>query len=324
MSTVDIFSVSFFAVLVLLITAVPGYLLLKFKALPESAITSFSKILVFVCQPCLAVYTFSSAEFSVEKLCDIGVFALLCLVIHAVMLGGSYLVLRRKYSDAIYRIMTVANTLGNCAFFGIPILEAIYGEGTDLILFTTVYAVVMNVLGWTVCSAIMSGDTGYVSLKKVLINPALIGAAVAMILFCFRIPLTFTLPFTDRSFGILESTVTAAARMATPLSMIVMGMRLATMEFKSIFTDPRVYLTSLIKQMIMPLIAFALVFFLPIDGSMKQVFYIICACPVASVVLNYAEMCGQGQKEAAKMLLLGTMMSSLTLPVMMLLLPFLT
>lgn len=321
MNTFEVFSISFFAVAVLLITAVPGYLLIKGRVVPESTIQSLSKILVFVCQPCLAVYTFSSSEFSLGKLADVGLFTLLCIAINAVMLGGSYLVLRKRYArGAVARIATVATTLGNCAFFGIPILEALYGEGNELIIYTTVYAVVMNLIGWTIGSAIMSGDMRYVSLKKILTNPALIGAAVAMLIFCCRIPLSFTLPFTDIKFGILESTVTITARMATPISMIVMGMRLATMELKGLFNKPSVYLTVGVKQMVMPLIAFAMVYFLPIDPMMKQAFYVISACPVASVVLNYAEMCGAGQKEAANMLLLGTMLSSVTLPIMMLLL----
>ena len=323
MTTLEVFLTTLLAVAVMLLTAVPGYLLLKRKVLKEESVTSLSKVLVFVCQPCLAAYTFSSAEFSAELMADIGIFTLICLLLNGIMLGGSYLILRRRYSNVLYRIMTVATTLGNCAFFGIPILEAIYGEGTDLVLYTTVYAVVMNVIGWTIGSAIMSGDSRYVSVKKVLANPALIGAAVAMVIFCFRIPLTFTIPFTDRSFGILESTVTITARMSTPLSMLVMGMRLATMDMRSIFNEPRVYLTAVIKQMVMPLIAFAMVYFLPLDPGTKQAFYIISACPVASVVLNYAEMCGSGQKDAAKMLLLGTMMSSITMPIMMLLLQFL-
>ena len=105
--------------------------------------------------------------------------------------------------------------------------------------------------------------------------------------------------------------------------MIIMGMRLATMELRGLFTDLRVYLTIAVKQTVMPLIAFLLVFYLPISSEVKQTFFIICACPVASVVLNFAEIVGAGQREAAKMLLLGTLLSVVTLPPMMLLLPLL-
>ena len=111
--------------------------------------------------------------------------------------------------------------------------------------------------------------------------------------------------------------------MVATLSTATIGMRLATMELRGLFTDLRVYLTIAVKQIVMPLIAFLLVFYLPISSEVKQTFFIICACPVASVVLNFAEIVGAGQREAAKMLLLGTLLSVVTLPPMMLLLPLL-
>ena len=56
---------------------------------------------------------------------------------------------------------------------------------------------------------------------------------------------------------------------------------------------------------------------------MKAVLYIICCCPVASIVLNFSEILGEGQKEAASTVLLSTILSILTLPIMTLLLPLL-
>jgi predicted permease len=44
------------------------------------------------------------------------------------------------------------------------------------------------------------------------------------------------------------------------------------------------------------------------------------ACPVASVVLNFSEMLGQGQKTAANLVLLGTGLSAITIPLMVLIL----
>ena len=317
----QVFLISLFAVAVLLLTAVPGYLLIKRKLIGEDCIAGFSKVLIYVTQPCLVIYSFKTATFSPEKLLDIGVFALLCIVVNGVMLLGSYLVLRKRCEDPIYRIMTIATTFGNCAFFGVPIIEALFPEeASGLIVFTTVYAVVMNILGWTVGSAIISRNTKYVSVKKIFVNPATIGAYIGLFLFVLEIPLVFTIPGTTTPFKILSDMVTATARMATPLSMLVMGMRLATMDLKATFTNPKVYLTIAVKQFVMPLVALLVVLFLPIDPVIKRTFFIICACPVASIVLNYAEIVGAGQKEGANMVLLGTMLSIVTLPIMSLLL----
>ena len=309
-----IFKIALIAVAVLLLAAVPGYLMMKRRMIDEACIAGFSKVLLFVCQPCLAVYTFTSATLSAEKLIDVGIFALLSAVIFLIVLGGAYLFLHKKYSEPIYRIVTIATTFANCAFFAIPIIEALLPAiSEELIIFTTAFALVMNIIGWTLGAAIISGDTRYISLKKIFLNPATLGAITALLIFVLEIPIE----------GDLRSMIVTTARMSTPLSMIIMGMRLATMEIRGLFTDLRVYLTIAVKQIVMPLVSFGLVYFLPISSDVKQTFFIICACPVASVVLNFAEIVGAGQREAAKMLLLGTLLSIVTLPPMMLLLPLL-
>jgi len=308
----SVFLTTLTAVCVLLLTAAPGYVLMKRRMIAEACIPGASKILLYVCQPCLAVYTFKSTAFSVQTLTRIGIFALVALLLHAVMLSGAYLLLRKRCEQPVYRIITLATSFANCAFFGIPIIEALFPDAApDLIVYTTVYALVMNIIGWTVGAAIIARSTSYIRVKGLFLNPATVGAAVALLLFCLEIPIQADL------YGML----TLLGRMCTPLSMLIMGMRLATVPIKRMFTDVRVYLASLVKLCVMPLVAFALAAVLPIDPYSKRVFYIIACCPTASVVLNFSEIIGEGQGEAANLVLLGTILSALTLPLMMLLLP---
>ena len=247
---------------------------------------------------------------------NLGLFMLGAILIHAVMLIGACLILRKKFDNVTARISTIATTFANSAFFGIPILEAIYpGVSDDLIIYTVVFAVVMNVIGWTIGSAIISQNIKYVAFKKIFTNPALIGAAVAMILFVTEAPITQA--------QTLFSLITTTAKMSTPISMMVMGMRLASMKLSDVFGDYRVYLTVAVKQFAMPLVAFLMVVFLPISADVKTTFFIISSCPIASSVLNYSELAGLGQKQAACLVLLGTILCVVTLPVMMLLLPLL-
>ena len=217
----------------------------------------------------------------------------------------------------MYRICTIATTLTNCAFFGIPVIEALYGDAaSELLVYTSVYAVVMNILGWTVVSAIIAKDTHYMSLRKIVLNPATLGLVCAILLYVLRVPVFSGYPTLGNMIEIL-------GRMTSPLSMIVMGMRLSTMNLRELFGDVRIYLTIAVKQFGMPLVAFVILLILPMDPVMKQVLYIMCACPVAAIVQSFSEMIGQGQKEGAKLVLLGTLLSILTLPITSLLIPLL-
>ena len=306
------FLVALGAVAVLLATAVPGYVLKKKNMVSEDTMPALSKILLYICTPCLSIYTFKNATFSMQMLGNILIFALLALIVQILMLGIAYLLFRRKMKNPLYRIMTIACSLGNCAFFGIPILEALYPEtASGLLIYTSVYAIIMNVIGWTLGAAIISQNLKYVSAKKVFLNPAMFALVLAIPFFIFEIPLPES----------VDSMVSLLGRMATPISMLIMGMRLATTDFKRMFATKQVYLSILMKQFLMPLLCLLMVAFLPVDSGMKAVLYIICCCPVASVVLNFSEILGEGQREAAATVLLSTILSIATLPIMTLLIP---
>ncbi len=308
------FIVALGAVAVLLAVAVPGYVLKKKKMVGEDCMPSLSKILLYVCQPCLSVYTFKNATFSAAMLGNIGIFALLALLVQILMLGIAFLLFRRRMKNPLYRIMTIACSLGNCAFFGIPILEALFPEtAAGLLIYTSVYAIIMNIIGWTLGAAIISQNLKYVSVKKIFLNPAMFSLLIAIPFFVFEIPLPES----------VDSMVALIGRMSTPISMLIMGMRLATTNFKQMFTTKQIYISIAMKQFLMPILALLMIVFLPVDSGMKAVLYIICCCPVASVVLNFSEILGEGQKEAASTVLLSTILSILTLPIMTLLLPLL-
>lgn len=308
----QVFQIALIAVAVLLLTAVPGYILVKRKMVSEECIPGLSKLLLFVCQPCLAIYTFAKTELSAEKLCNMGIFALLVIGVHAIMLTVVFLILKKKSKAVIYRIMTIGTTFGNCAFFGIPIIEALLPEiAPEVIVYTTVYGTTMNIIGWTIGAAIISHDTRYIKLKKIFVNPAMIGFVIAFAIYLLQIPIRAE----------FYSMIELVGRMVSPLSMLIMGMRLATVKFSDMFKDVRIYLTVAVKQFVMPLLAFAVLICLPVSQDIKQTFFIVAACPVASVVLNFAEIIGEGQKESANLVLFSTILSIVTLPVMMFLLP---
>ena len=103
----------------------------------------------------------------------------------------------------------------------------------------------------------------------------------------------------------------------------VMGAGTGLIAFFNILFEVASPLYAIVASVFCTLLAFALVFFLPIPKDIAMTFFIVSACPAASVVLNFAEIIGEGQREAANIVLLGTILSVATLPVVMLLLPLL-
>ena len=304
------FLITLFSVGILLLSAVPGYIFIKCKLVKEDFIPGVSKILVYICQPAIAIYSFANLEFSFDSLKKMGVFSLLVIVLHLVILVGAYFAFGGKRKRAVWGIITVSSSFANCTFFGIPIIEALLPEvASGLIAYASIYSLIMNIIGWTVGAALISGNVKYISLKKVFINPATISTGVAFLIFLLGINIPEA----------LLSSITVMGKMATPLSMLVLGMRLASIDLKSVFLDKKLYFSTLIKQFAMPLVALLLVLFIPLDTGLKACLYILAACPTASVVLAFAEMLESGQESASGAILLSTILSIVSLPLMVLL-----
>ena len=303
------FTVTLIAVAGMLMYAVPGFLFVKTKLIKAESISAFAVILLYVCTPTLYVYAFQKCTFSWDLLKDMGIFLALVLAVQALVLGLAYLILRKKYEDVKYRIMTVACALSNATFFGIPLVETILPEYPDAPVFCSVFGFTMSIIGWTVGSFIITGDRKHFSLKKLFFNPASLGIAAGLVLFVSGIQL-------PKLFGDM---ITLLGKMSTPLSMLVLGMRLAGADFRKMFASGAFYLTSSAKLLFMPLLSFALAWFLPIDPVLKVTLFVICSCPTATSVLNFAELHGEGQETASYLVLLSTILSVITVPAVTLL-----
>lgn len=298
---------------IMLAYAVPGFVLIKVKAVKPDSISAFSKLLMFVCQPVLTLYSFNKADYSKELCINLLIFFVIITIVQLVFIGIFYLIFRKKMEEVKYRIVTIATTLSNCSFLGVPLLEALFPDSPNVAVYSMMYFLSMSLLGWTLVSAIITRDKKHISIKKILLNPATISIA-------FSLPFFFTgfKISADNGYflGQIENMIYILSKMTTPLCMLVMGMRLATVKFKSIFSSPWTYFSVAINQFVFPLVVLGILTLLRVDEELKWCMYVMCACPVASVVQNYAEILGEGQDVAANTVLLGTMSSIITLPLM--------
>lgn len=302
---------------IMLAYAVPGFLLVRVRAVKPESIPAFSKVLMYVCQPALTLYSFNKADFSKALGINLLIFLGIITAAQLLFIGGFYLLFHKRMDDVRYRITTVATTLSNCSFLGVPLLEAIFPDSNNVAVYSMMYFLSMNLLGWTLVSAIITRDKKYISVKKICLNPATLSVAVSLPFFLTGFKIA---PQNGQLLGQIETMINILGKMTTPLCMLVLGMRLATIRLKSLFTHWMPYLAVGVNQLVFPLVMLGLLTLLPIDAELKWCMFIMCACPVAAVVQNYAEILGEGQDIAANTVLLGTMLSIATLPVLALLL----
>lgn len=300
---------------IMLLYAVPGFILSKTKLLKSDHAKILSTILLYICSPLLNIYAFQkvtvTTELSVNLLITFG-FGLVTMLALMMLMA---LLFRKKNNDIRYRVATVCAAFGNEAFLGVPLVEAILPGFAAGAAMCTIYLTAMNILGWTLACYLITKDKKYISIKRILLNPATIGLVIAVI-FYFLDWHFVSIPKVGIAF---DNFITILSRMSTPLCMIALGMRLASTNIKSLFLDPLRYVVVSIKQFAFPLVIFAVVLLIPIDVEFKKAFVILSAVPSAQITQSFCELIGEGQEDSASNCLLSTLSCILTLPLICLL-----
>ncbi len=300
--------VLFINILIMLLYSLPGFVLVKLKMLKESAIEGFNVLLLYVAQPCLAYYALTKVPFETRILFNM-------LYTFAVSLGVMLLVIvifycitaKSQRHNVSTRVSNVAIAFGNCTFIGLPLLEALLPDYPEAVVYSIVFFMSMSILGWTIASFVITRDKKYVSIKKIFFNPATIGLIIALPFFLTSV----TLP------SAFHGAVSLFGRMSTPICMLILGMRLATLSPKSVFADVSKYLTLAVRQLVVPMLYIVICLLLPIENNLKLTLVVCGSTPVAAVLLNYAELIGEGQEYSAGTIVLSNILSIATMPIML-------
>lgn len=286
----------------------PGFFLTKANVLKEEHIKGFAVFLLYVCSPALSIYSFQQAECNMEILINIGILLLVTTFMQVLIMGIGFLINIKTYKiDGASRVATVAAAFGNVGFFGVPILQALLPDHPEAMVYSAVMSVMMNLIGWTLGMFMMSGDRKHVSVKNFLINPTTLCLLIAL-------PLFFTntsLPKPVMNF------VEFFSKMSTPTAMTVLGMRLAFVKFRDLM-DYRQVVAIFLKLIALPLITFGIMCALPVDETLKISTYILSCMPPAAITLNFAELSNTSPKTAANIVVVGSLLVAITLPVLLL------
>lgn len=292
----------------LVVLCLPGFFLTKANVLKEEHIKGFAVFLLYVCSPALSIYSFQQAECNMEILINIGILLLVTTFMQVLIMGIGFLINIKTYKiDGASRVATVAAAFGNVGFFGVPILQALLPDHPEAMVYSAVMSVMMNLIGWTLGMFMMSGDRKHVSVKNFLINPTTLCLLIALPLF-----------FTNTSFPKpVMNFVEFFSKMSTPTAMTVLGMRLAFVKFRDLM-DYRQVVAIFLKLIALPLITFGIMYALPVDETLKISTYILSCMPPAAITLNFAELSNTSPKTAANIVVVGSLLVAITLPVLLL------
>lgn len=301
------YAITALKVLMMIAYGVPGYLLVKTKALGEEGIKVFAKFLIYVCQPALSLYTLTSIDSTPILIRDLWIFFFVTLAAQvAIILLYSLVFRSRIKSDIGHRVCSVAGICGNVGFLGIPLLEYLIPGVPEVRVYSAAFSISMNLIGWTLGLLMMTGDKKYIKLKAVFLNPSVITFAVSFVLFASGVKFP-ALP---------AEYIETLGRMSTVVCMTVLGMRLATKSLRLIFTNYRIYIAAFIKLIVMPVVIACLFALLPVGQEVKTSAFVLACCPGATMIQSLAETHGGDGRTAADIVLSTSLMCILTIPLM--------
>ena len=297
MSKINIFSIIINQIAVMFLLMILGYFIYKKRLIDEIGTKQISNLLIRVIAPIIMITTFQ-IEFSIEKLRQLFlafIFSLISMIIGFII---AKIIFKKEQ-----KLEQFATTFSNAGFIGIPLVQAILGS--DSIFYLSAYLVSFNLLNWTYGIYLLTGKKESISIKQALVNPATIGSAVGIILFVLSIRLP----------EIVLSTLNHVGSINTPLAMIVLGVYVAQSELKSLFNDYRIYFSSFISLVVIPIIMiFALLLIPEKYNEIKTVILIATAAPVGVSLAIFAEQYGSDYEYGSRIISLSTFMSLLTIP----------
>lgn len=313
----------FITVLFLLLLAVPGFIFAKIKMFPKTASGTLSVIVLYGCQPVLIITSFQGCAYDPKIALNMLLVAGIALAAHLIMFALVKLIFFKWEREEKVKLVKYLSVFSNCGFMGLPFLQSLFTEASlqaELVIYCAVILAVFNVLNWTFGVYIITGDKKEISLKKVLLNPVIISVAVSLVLFfTMQKPLVELATVGTVGYKLLTklmATLQFLSNMVTPLSMFVIGIRLANIDFKQLLTDKWAYVATGTKLLLMSFVTMFLVAYLPIASTIKYTIFFLLSMPSATSGAMMAVQYGKDSDFASIGVVLSTICSIVTLPLL--------
>lgn len=307
-----------FTVLFLVILVVPGFIMAKFNLLNESAESVLSTIVLYVAQPALMIMSFQKVNFSPKIAVNMLIVAGLAIVVHAVMIGLMFLFIKGKRPR--HDCCRTASVFSNCGYMGLPFLQALFPNGEEVLIYAATVIIIFNVFNWSLGIFMISGDKKNINIKNCLLNPTIIAVFLGLIIFLIAkqpiVNLAEEGTLLDSVLTKLMKSINFLAEMVTPLAMFVIGVKLARASFKRVMKNPYIYITCFNKLILMSIISTLVVAFLPVDNYIKYAIFFSLSMPCATSNVMFAVKFGGAARIASVIVLLSTLLSVLTIPLM--------
>ena len=284
-----------------------GILMRRLEIIMPEVRKGLSALLISLILPCNIVNSFlSGVKVTPELLQNCILAVLISALIQAAAIFGSRFVFR-QYPKEMANVMSYGMIVSNSSFIGIPVVESIYGS--IAVMYTSIFQIPIRITMWTSGLALFTDVKGKEAFRKMITHPCVVAVTLGFVLMLVQPPLP----------AFLTGAVASISKCTSAVSMLVVGSILAELDWKKLFSGA-VFYFSLLRLVLFPLAVFAVLKLCSAPSLLVSLSVILTAMPTGSTAAILAEQYGCDARFAAQIILVSTLLSVITIPLICLIL----
>ena len=316
-------------VALLFVMMIPGVLLVKCGMSVKGFGKALSNLVLYIAQPAL-IFMAYLRPFNEEILKNSLYVFILSIITHSLFSVIAMLCFKNS-PDGLKRMLRFATIFSNAAFMGIPLISAVLEDTyPGAVVYASIYNITFNLFLWSlgvyICTANRDRDKdgvddGVEEIKekasplKALYHPVTIAAFIGLIFFVFSLD-SYVPDIVTESLNMLKGLV-------APLSMVVIGLRLADMNFKGILKDKDMFVFLFLRHILLPVLTVGIIkllgLVLPIASVVETTVVIMASAPAATSATMFAEKYDCDAAYVSRLVTVSTLISIVTMPLVLLL-----
>lgn len=286
-----------------------GFICAKVKVIDDDSVKKINKVLLCIGQPAIILSSVLNTQLNMS-LGDVVWFFVLVFIMQILLVIFGFvftpLYVKKREDWGIFQFMVA---FGNTGFMGVPIIAALFGD--DMVFLASIGMVPFFIFVYSLGIILLKGHSKGEKIDlRFLLSPAFISVFLAVILFFLKLPLP--VPVLDAADGLSD--------MLVPLSMVVIGANLGMSELRELYADWRMFVLSLVKLVISPLLIYFICGLFVKNQIFLGVLVVSAAMPVAVLASVLSTEYGGKVRLGSRGVFITTLLSLVTIPLMMALL----
>lgn len=285
---------------IMLILIAVGVLCAKLKIISSDTNRELSKFVLQVVNP-VVIFMSYQKDYEARLVKNLLITFALSVLAFAVILAVAYIFVRKK-DGRHTEVERFSSIYSNCAFMGIPLMSALFGD--EGVFYLTAFITVFNLVVWTHGVIIISGEKNMKEVVKVFYSPTMIAIVLGILTFFMKIKLP----------AVPESALNFIKEINTPMAMIVSGVTISATNVPKLLKNARLYFICLVKLIIIPAVLALVMSFFSVDEEVRMTVVVAAASPPAAMCTLFCIKYNKNSVYASEIFTAGTILSVLTLP----------